>query len=61
MTYRETNLVAAIERLSGNALGTLAQPQRDHLDQFHAGGREAVDRLLPGLGLTPAMTVLDVG
>ena len=61
MTYRETNLVAAIERLSGNALGTLAQPQRDHLDQFHAGGPEAVERLLPGLGLTPAMTVLDVG
>lgn len=61
MTYTETNLVAAIERLSGAALSTLAQPQRDHLDQFHAGGAEAVDRLLAGLGLTPEMTVLDVG
>jgi cyclopropane fatty-acyl-phospholipid synthase-like methyltransferase len=61
MTYRETNLVASIERLSGAPLVALAQPQRDHVDQFHAGGAEAVDRLLPGLGLTPAMTVLDVG
>jgi len=61
VTYRETNLIAAIERLSGHALTELGQPHRDHLDQFHAGGREAVDRLLPGLGLTPAMTVLDVG
>jgi sarcosine/dimethylglycine N-methyltransferase len=61
VTYAETNLVASIERLSGTDLAGLAQPQRDHLDQFHAGGAEAVDRLLPGLGLTPELTVLDVG
>jgi cyclopropane fatty-acyl-phospholipid synthase-like methyltransferase len=61
MTYTETDVVASIERLSGNALTALTQSQRDHLDQFHAGGAEAVDRLLPTLGLTPAMTALDVG
>lgn len=61
MTYTETDLVASIERLSGAALAAMAQPQRDHVDQFHAGGPEAVGRLLPGLALTRAMTVLDVG
>jgi SAM-dependent methyltransferase len=31
------------------------------LDQFHAGGTEAVERLLPSLHLSSGMTVLDVG
>ncbi len=61
MTYNETDLVATIERLAGADLTALTQPQRDQLDQFHSGGAEAVDRLLPSLQLTPAMTVLDVG
>lgn len=61
MTYTETDLTAAIESLSGTALATLTQEQRDQLDQFHAGGPDAVERLLPGLSLAPAMTVLDVG
>ncbi|HEY3716624.1 MAG TPA: class I SAM-dependent methyltransferase [Jatrophihabitantaceae bacterium] len=61
MTYTETEVVASIERLSGNALAALTQNQRDQLDQFHAGGPKAVDRLLPNLRLTPGMTVLDVG
>jgi sarcosine/dimethylglycine N-methyltransferase len=61
MTYAETDLVASIEHLAGDDLDALTQPQLDGIDQFHAGGADAVQRLLPGLGLTPAMTVLDVG
>ena len=59
MTYTETDLVATIEHLAADDLDALTQPQLDGIDQFHAGGAEAVDRLLPGLRLTPAMTVLD--
>ncbi len=61
MTYAETDLVARIERLSGVDLAALTQAQRDQLDQFHSGGTEAVERLLPGLRLAPGMTALDVG
>ena len=61
MTYAETDLVARIERLTGADLAALTQPQRDQLDQFHSGGSEAVDRLLPGLYLAPGLTVLDIG
>jgi sarcosine/dimethylglycine N-methyltransferase len=61
MTYGETNIVASIERLSGRALSELSDEQLGQFDQFHAGGTEAVDRLLAQLRLGPAMTVLDVG
>jgi sarcosine/dimethylglycine N-methyltransferase len=60
-TYSETDLVASIERLSGQRLPALTQEQRDQFDQFHAGGPEAVQRLLSDLRLAPGMTVLDVG
>lgn len=61
MTYTETDLVAMIEQLAADRLSALTQPQLDGIDQFHGGGAEAVDRLLPSLGLTPGMTALDVG
>ena len=61
MTYTETDLVATIERLARADLAALTQPQRDQFDQFHSGGSEAVDRLLPSLHLAPGMTVLDIG
>lgn len=61
MTYTETDVVASIERLSGQALAALTPNQQDQLDQFHAGGPEAVQRLLSDLRLAPGMTVLDVG
>ena len=61
MTYTETDLFASMERLAGDDLAELTQEQWDRLDQFHGGGSEAVDRLLPSLRLTPGMTVLDVG
>lgn len=61
MTYTETDLVATIQQLAGTGLASLTHPQRDGIDQFHAGGTQAVDRILSSLQLTPAMTVLDVG
>jgi SAM-dependent methyltransferase len=61
MTYSETDLVTSIETLAGAELGALTQAQLDGIDQFHSGGSEAVDRLLPSLRLTPGMTALDVG
>jgi sarcosine/dimethylglycine N-methyltransferase len=61
MTYTETDLVGSIETLAGAELGALTQPQRDAVDQFHSGGAEAVDRILPSLRLAPGMSVLDVG
>jgi len=61
VTYTETDLIAKIERLAEADLAALTQPQRDQFDQFHSGGSEAVDRLLPSLQLAPGMTVLDVG
>jgi len=61
VTYTETDLLTAIEDLSAGDVGALTQPQLDALDQYHAGGAEAVARMLPTLGLAPGRTVLDVG
>lgn len=61
MTYAETDLLATIESRAGGDLAALSRADRDRFDQFHSGGAEAVDRLLPGLRLTAGMTVLDVG
>ena len=61
MTYTETDLVATIESLADRDLASLEQQQLDAIDQFHVGGAEAVDRLLPSLGLAPGMRALDVG
>jgi sarcosine/dimethylglycine N-methyltransferase len=61
VTYTETDLAATIERLAEADLATLTQLQRDQFDQFHSGGSEAVERLLPSLHLAPGMTVLDIG
>jgi SAM-dependent methyltransferase len=61
LTYTETDLVATIERLAGVELDALSREQRDQFDQFHAGGTEAVDRVLRSLDLKPGRSVLDVG
>jgi sarcosine/dimethylglycine N-methyltransferase len=61
MTYAEVDLVATIERLSGGNLAALTQADRNRIDQFHSGGTDAVDRLLPSLRLEPGLAVLDVG
>ena len=52
MTYTETHLVPTIERLAAEEIAALTQPQLDGIDQFHAGGAEAVainDQRLTGL------------
>jgi SAM-dependent methyltransferase len=61
MTYAETDLVASIEALAGVDVSALSRGELEHVDQFHAGGSAAVDRLLPSLGLGPGRTALDVG
>ncbi|MFL6073822.1 MAG: SAM-dependent methyltransferase [Mycobacteriales bacterium] len=61
MTYTETDIVPAIERLAGTDLSALTQAQLDGIDQYHAGGADAVDRLIPGLRLAAGMVALDVG
>jgi len=61
VTYTEMNLVGALERLAGEDLTAWTQEQWDQVDQFHAGGPQAVERMLRGLNLEPGMKVLDVG
>ncbi|MFC6704554.1 SAM-dependent methyltransferase [Flexivirga alba] len=61
MTYTETDLIGTIEERTAEHIGALSRAQLDDIDQFHAGGTAAVDRLLPSLRLGPGMTALDVG
>lgn len=58
MTYQETSLVAAIDRLLAAHPGT---DVLDNLDQFHIGGAAAVDKLIASLALSEGDRVLDVG
>lgn len=63
MAYTETDLVATIDRLydgSGPPAGW-TPVELGALDQFHTGGREAVDRLAATLDVGPSDRVLDVG
>lgn len=61
MTYTETDIIATIEQLAGAEVSALTGDQLDGIDQYHAGGRAAVERLIPHLALTAGMTALDVG
>lgn len=62
MTYAETDLITTIDRLLDAPGATASGPGAfDALDQFHAGGPEAVGRLVDSLRLTPDDVVLDVG
>jgi cyclopropane fatty-acyl-phospholipid synthase-like methyltransferase len=61
MTYNETAIVATIEQLAGTSTDELSQSELDIIDQFHAGGSDAVSRLIPMLGIGPRSRVLDVG
>ncbi|WP_026411669.1 SAM-dependent methyltransferase [Actinomadura oligospora] len=56
MTYEETAVDQTIDRL---LTGHDRAP--DDLDQFHVGGADAVDLLIPGLALADGDRVLDVG
>ena len=62
MTYAERNLIATIDRLvPEGASGRITPEALEPLDHYHAGGPQAVERLLDTLALHPANTVLDVG
>ncbi|HXA33169.1 MAG TPA: methyltransferase domain-containing protein [Acidimicrobiales bacterium] len=62
MTYAEQDLITTIDRLvpEGATVGTTPEALQ-YLDQYHAGGSQAVDRLLATLTLSPSDTVLDIG
>jgi ubiquinone/menaquinone biosynthesis C-methylase UbiE len=62
MTYAERDLIATIDRLvpqGASERSTLEALQ--YLDHYHAGGSQAVERLLDTMVLSPSDTVLDVG
>jgi ubiquinone/menaquinone biosynthesis C-methylase UbiE len=62
MTYAEKNLIATIDRLGSEGATERITPETlQPLDQYHAGGLQAVERLLGTLGLCPPDIVLDVG
>jgi SAM-dependent methyltransferase len=62
MTYTEKDLITSIDRLvpEGPTDGTTPEALQ-YLDQYHAGGSKAVERLLVTLTLSPSDTVLDIG
>jgi SAM-dependent methyltransferase len=62
MTYTETDLMGTIDRLAPDSATNRTTPEElQYLDQYHAGGSEAVARLLDTLSLSPSDFVLDVG
>jgi SAM-dependent methyltransferase len=63
MTYEETAVDETIDRLlvEHPGLDAAGDGVLDHLDQFHIGGADAVDRLIPTLALADGDRVLDVG
>ena len=63
MTYEETSVTHTIDRLTSEQPGLDASTTGalDNLDQFHIGGADAVDLLIPTLALAEADVVLDVG
>ena len=63
MTYGETTVGQTINRLLSEHpdLDPSADGALDNLDQFHAGGADAVDLLIAGLALGEGDRVLDIG
>jgi SAM-dependent methyltransferase len=63
MTYDETAVGKTIDRLLREHpdLDAAGDGVLDNLDQFHIGGADAVDRLIPTLALADGDRVLDVG
>ena len=63
MTYGETALNQTIDRLLSDHrdLDASADGALDNLDQFHIGGADAVERLIPALALAHGDVVLDIG
>jgi SAM-dependent methyltransferase len=63
VTYAETAVTHTIDRILSEhpALEASTDGALDNLDQFHIGGAEAVDLLIPTLALAEDDVVLDVG
>ena len=63
MTYGETAVGQTIDRLLSEHpdLDASADGALDNLDQFHAGGADAVDLLIGALALAEGDRVLDIG
>jgi SAM-dependent methyltransferase len=63
MTYGESAVNQTIDRLldAHPDLDASAEGALDNLDQFHIGGAEAVELLIPTLALAEGDVVLDVG
>jgi SAM-dependent methyltransferase len=63
VTYAETTVTHTIDRLLSEhpALDASTDGALDNLDQFHIGGADAVDLLIPTLALAEEDVVLDVG
>lgn len=62
MTYSEKELISTIQRLVPTVATRRTSPETlRHLDQFHAGGDEAVRRVLGSLAPSKLDTILDVG
>jgi SAM-dependent methyltransferase len=63
MTYGETTVGQTIDRLLSEHpdLDASAEGALDNLDQYHAGGADAVDLLIGSLALAEGDRVLDIG
>ena len=63
MTYSERNIAEQISAVldSADDGGGFTPEQTGLLDQFHAGGVGAVDKLISTLGVSPGDRVIDVG
>jgi len=62
MTYTEKDLIGAIDRLALDGATHRTTPEElQYIDQYHAGGSEAVVRVLDTLRVSRSDVVLDVG
>lgn len=62
MTYAEKDLTTTIDRLvSESSIGRTTPEELHLLDRYHAGGSQAVERLLSTVALSPSDNVLDIG
>lgn len=63
MTYTEHAIAEQVADMldAADVADPFTPEQTGLLDQYHAGGVGAVDKLIPGLALSPGDTVIDVG
>jgi cyclopropane fatty-acyl-phospholipid synthase-like methyltransferase len=63
MTYTEADIAGKMTAMldAADAASLFTPEQTGLLDQFHAGGVGAVDKLIPSLALSPGDSVIDIG